>query len=226
MQKTLQTSEFWMTLLLAIASVAKPLGFPQVEELVKQYGAIVVGLILQRVLSKTLKPGQAPFRALAVVGLGALLLCGQPVRAVAAEPVLKAFAGVNGAWFDGPGTAFPADLEAGVNGRASLEQHLSLVAAGYYGFDHSYFRGSSGFRLTPTDDSSNFSVGIGAQYQISSQTSLKANQWEGEAVFGWRPAPQFWPHLYTVGQGGWGLKSKTMSAYLGLRYEIARGFYR
>ena len=57
-----KTSEFWMTIVGAGAVIAETLGVPHATELVTKYGPIVIGLVLQRVLSKTLKPGQVPFQ--------------------------------------------------------------------------------------------------------------------------------------------------------------------
>jgi len=60
--KPWHTSEFWMSILLGAAMVAGAFGFTQATEWVNQFGPIAVGLILQRLLSKTVK-GQVPFTA-------------------------------------------------------------------------------------------------------------------------------------------------------------------
>jgi len=130
-------------------------------------------------------------------------------------------AGVNGAWFDGNSAAFPSDFEAGGNVAASLSPHLAWVGATYYGFDHSYFRWSTGGRVTVTDvDNKNFSVGLGMQYHGASEAELRPSEWAPDASFGWVIMPDQLPNLLVVGQGSYGLESNQARAIVGLRYKI------
>jgi hypothetical protein len=57
-----QTSEFWMSLLFGLAGIASAFGFDQAKDWVEKFGPIIIGLILQRVLSKSVK-GEVPFTA-------------------------------------------------------------------------------------------------------------------------------------------------------------------
>lgn len=147
-------------------------------------------------------------------------------RAADLSEVVKFAAGVNGAWWDGPGTAFPADVEAGGLARASLSPHLSAVGSAWYGFDHSYLRSAVGARATVTDvDDPNFSVGLGIQYHMASESELRPNEWAADASFGWVPSPTKWPNLIVAGTGSYGLRSSKAWATLGLRYAFnLRGF--
>ena len=140
--------------------------------------------------------------------------------------VVKVAAGVNGVWWDGPGTAFPADFEAGGSARASLSPHISAVGGVYYGFDHSYIRSAVGGRFTVTDvDDPHFSVGLGAQYHMASESEMRPNEWAADASFGWVPSPEHWPNLVVVGTGSYGLRSSRAWASLGIRYAFnLRGF--
>ena len=154
--------------------------------------------------------------------LAALLLClAVPVHAADLGDVVSVWGGVNGAWFDGPDTAFPADLEVGGNAAASLSPHLSAVGAVYYGFDHSYVRWSAGGRVTVTDvDNKDFSVGLGLQYRGASEAELQPNEWAYDASFGVKPFAAKWPKLSVVGQGWYGIESQRAGAILGLRYML------
>lgn len=155
--------------------------------------------------------------------IACMMISCMAVSAQAADlgDVVKLAAGVNGAWFDGTTTAFNADFEAGGNAAASLSPHLSWVGAAYYGFDHSYFRWSTGGRVTVTDtENPNFSVGLGIQYHGASEAELKPAEWAPDASFGWLPAPDRWPALAVIGQAGYGLETNRTRAILGLRYRI------
>lgn len=57
-----QTSEFWMSLVGAAGLVCSGLGLPHAAEAIGKYGPMLAGLVLQRVLSKAVKPGQVPFQ--------------------------------------------------------------------------------------------------------------------------------------------------------------------
>lgn len=135
--------------------------------------------------------------------------------------IVKLAAGVNAAWFTGPETSFPSDIEACGNAAMSLSPHLSLVGDAAYGFDHSYFRGSGGARVTVTDtENPNFSVGLGISYHAASEPGVRPNEWCPEAAVGWLPFAERWPALSAVAKAGYGLKEKGSFAQAGLRWKI------
>jgi hypothetical protein len=133
--------------------------------------------------------------------------------------VVQVYAGANGIWFDGPDGP-PGDLELGGAARASLSPHMSLVGGGFYGVNHSYFRGSAGLRLTVSDvDNPNFSVGVGLQYQASTKPSIRPQEWAPDVSIGWRP----WPSLdrVTVGaQASYGMDSNRAYLIAAIRYRL------
>lgn len=151
--------------------------------------------------------------------LAALLLVAAPVHAQAPS-VVKAAIGANGVWFDD--TAKPSDFELGGNVRASLSPHIAAVGAGYYGFSNSYLRGSAGIRITATDvDNPDFSVGLGMQYNFSSEPSIRPEEWTPDASIGWRPWPAEMPNVILVAQGSYGLDSNTAYVIVGARYALS-----
>src|SRR4249920_1914303 len=112
------------------------------------------------------------------------MLCAMP--ASAQTSVVKAALGAQGVWYDD--NVKPSDFELGGNVRASLSPHISAVGAGYYGFAHSYLRGSAGFRITATEvDDPDFSIGLGMVYNFSSEPSIRPEEWTPDASMGWRP---------------------------------------
>jgi hypothetical protein len=147
-----------------------------------------------------------------------MMLCLLAARQATAEPVLRAYAGANGVWYDGDN---PNDFEAGGNLRASLSPHISLVGAGYYGFSHSYLRGSAGLRITATDaNDPNFSVGIGMQRHFSSEPDIRPEEWAPDASIGWRPWAATNPRVILIAQAGYGLDTEKAFALAGVRYEF------
>lgn len=153
--------------------------------------------------------------------IAALVLAAAPALG---SPIVKVYAGAQGAWFDD--AARPSDFEAGANGRASLSPHIDLVASTYYGFSHSYLRGSGGVRITATDvDDPNFSIGLGLQYQASSEPAIRAEEWAPDVSIGWRPWPLDLPKVVLIGQGSYGLTSNQANIVAGVRYELG-GFGR
>lgn len=133
--------------------------------------------------------------------------------------VVRFAVGVNGAWYDEE--AYPSDFEVGGTARASLQPHLSLVGATFYGVNESYLRGSLGARYTVTDvDNPNFSIGVGAQYNVSSEPAVRPEEWTGDVSLGLRPwlADMAW--LILIGQGSFGFDTGKMVAYVGARAEI------
>lgn len=135
--------------------------------------------------------------------------------------VVNLYAGANGVWFDDD--ARPSDLELGGNVAASLQPNIAAVGAAYFGVDHSYLRGSLGVRVTATDvDNPLFSIGLGIQYQASSEPELRPEEWCPDASIGWRP----WPtqkDWIVVGQAAYGLDSNNAYLVAGIRYNIHTG---
>lgn len=134
-----------------------------------------------------------------------------------ADPVVKVYAGVNTASFQG---GFPSDFELGGTARASLSDHLSLVGGTFYGFGGSYLRGSAGVRVTATDvNDPNFNVGFGISYQASSEPTLRPQEWCPEVVVGYRlPA---YSKVIIGAQGSYGLNSRSAMLVLAARYNVA-----
>ena len=139
-----------------------------------------------------------------------------------ADQVIKAYAGVNGIWIDDQ--ARPSDFEAGGNLRTSLSPHISLVGGAYYGFGHSYLRGSVGARITATDvDDPNFSVGVGLQYHASSEPAVRSEGWAPDVTIGWRPQPVQWPAVVLIAQGSYMSSQNEAVLIAGVRYDLGVG---
>jgi hypothetical protein len=152
------------------------------------------------------------------------LLCA--ATATAQEPVFKIYGGANAVWFnvsdEGP-VALPSDFELGGNARASLSPHISFVSSVYFGMDHSYVRGTGGLRVTATDvNDPNFSIGLGIQYQASSEPDLRPEELAPDVSIGWKPWPETRPELVVGAQGGYGLDSGQAHVLLALRYYIGK----
>lgn len=146
-------------------------------------------------------------------------LCAE--AALSAEPPLHVAAGVNGAWLDGPGSAFPADFEAGGSGWSSLSPHLSAVGSAWYGFAHTYARYDGGLRVTASDVlNPDFNTFLGVGYRGGSKKSVGPNEWAANAGFGWRFAPDTYPDLTVAGVASYGLTSSRVLVSIGLRYAI------
>lgn len=151
--------------------------------------------------------------------IAALLFVAAP--ALAGTPAIRTAAGVNGIWFDD--NAKPSDFELGGNVAASLSPHISLVGAGYYGFQHSYLRGCAGFRVTATDvEDENFSVDLGMQYHFSSEPAIRPEEWAPDASFGWRPWPVEMPNIIVGAQGSYGLDSNKAYVIVAVRYILGK----
>ena len=137
-----------------------------------------------------------------------------------ADQILTTAIGANGIWFDGV-TAMPSDFEVGGNVAASLQPHISLVGAGYYGFAHSYVRGSLGARFTATNpDDPNFSVDLGGQYHMSSEPSIRPEGFAPDASIGWRPWPLQLPAIIVVAQGSYNITANQASVIAGVRLAL------
>lgn len=144
-----------------------------------------------------------------------------PAQSATLEEVVKVAVGVNGVWFDGANAAFPSDIEAGAAGRASLSPHISVVGGAFYGFDHSYFRGSVGPRVTISDvENRDFSMGLGIQYEWASEASVRPNEWAPAAAVGFRPWPLQAPKIIVGGDASYGLTSNKVRATIAVRYAL------
>jgi hypothetical protein len=156
-----------------------------------------------------------------------LIVLAIPKPAHAQEPVLKAFVGANGLWYDSQELVrFPSDFELGANLRASLSPHISAVAAGYRGVNHEYWRGSAGLRFTVTDvNNPNLSLGLGGQYHFSDDHSVRPEEFAPDVSLGWVPWPTQ-PRVVLVGQAGYGLQSQQAWALAGLRLAVWQGVNR
>lgn len=156
--------------------------------------------------------------------LAALVLCCTlaPLAHAAEKPAPVNFAaGVNGAWLDGPGAAFPADVEAGGSAFSSLSPHLSAFVDSYYGFSHSYVRWDGGVKATVTDvDNKNLSVYLALKYRGGSIRAMKPDEWAAGTGIGWKPNPAAWPRLVIGADASYGLESNRVIAYLAARYLI------
>lgn len=156
----------------------------------------------------------------------ALLLVAGPVLAQTVPPqrvewrdVIKVAVGANGIWFDD--NAKPSDFELGGNIAASLSPHVAVVGSTYYGFDHSYVRGATGFRITSSNvEDPNFSVGLGMQYNFSSENDIRPQEWTPDASLGFRPWPEEMPNVILIAQGSYGLDSNRAYVIAGVRYKL------
>lgn len=158
-------------------------------------------------------------KILLFAALAALLV--SPARAATLEEVVKVAVGVNGVWFDGVNAAFPSDVEAGMTGRASLSPHISVVSSAFYGFDHSYFRGSVGPRITISDvENRDFSMGLGIQYEWASEVEVRPNEWAPAAAVGFKPWPLQAPKVIVGGDASYGLTSNKVRATIAVRYAL------
>jgi len=118
----------------------------------------------------------------------------------------------------------PDDFELGANVSASLSPHISAVGAGYWGFAHSYLRGSAGARFTASNpDDPNFSVGVGAQYHFSSEPGIRPQGFAPDVSVGYIPWPADMPSVIVIAQGSYNLAADQASALLGVRYKFGGG---
>src|SRR3990172_2894570 len=151
----------------------------------------------------------------------ALVLSTWSVPGFAQLPQTRFYVGGNGIWW--ADTAYPSDFEAGANAAASLSPHISAVASGWYGFAHSYVRAAGGFRITASDPANeNFSIGIGAQYHVSSEPAIHPEELAFDTSIGYRPWPIEQPKLTLVAQGFYGMESKSASVLAGARWTLGR----
>lgn len=130
----------------------------------------------------------------------AALLFAAPAQA---QEVFSVYAGANGIWRDTAG-GDPADFELGGSGIASLSPHIDICGGAWFGTGNSYVRGTIGPRFTATDtENKNFSVGLGAFYQGSSEPAIVVEGWHAEASVGLTPWPAKWPRFVAVAQAAY-----------------------
>ena len=155
-----------------------------------------------------------------LVLISAILVMGMGARLAHSEEVVHVYAGFNGVYFDGV-HPLPDDFELGANASASLSPHISAVGAGYWGFSHTYLRGSAGARFTASNpDDPNFSVGLGAQYHFSSEPDIRPEGVAPDASIGWIPWSVSMPNVILIAQGQYFLKANQASAIIGVHYRF------
>lgn len=147
------------------------------------------------------------------------LLLALSAGTASAQSIVKAAVGAQGIFYDD--TVKPSDFEIGASARASLSPHISAVGSGYYGFQHSYLRGSAGVRVTATNvEDPNFSIGLGMVYNFSSEPAIRPEEWSPDASLGWRPWPVEMPNVLLVANGAYGLDSNNAYVTVGVRYAL------
>lgn len=115
-----------------------------------------------------------------------------------------------------------SDFELGGTGSISLSPHISAIGGAWYGIGQTYLRGTVGARITATDvDDENFSIGIGGQYNATSDTKLRPQGWDADASVGWRPYPVKMPAVQLIAQGAF-FPGQDEAAYMmfGIRYAL------
>lgn len=160
-------------------------------------------------------------RILIALALAAAAACFLAPAAASTEPAFHVAAGANGAWLDGPGAAWPADLEGGCKAWSSLSPHISAVGGLWYGFSHSYIRYDGGLRLTTSDVlNPNFNTFLGILARGGSTSAVGPTELAPDAGFGVKPIPEAWPNVTLTGDASYGLTSKRALVTLGVRYTI------
>jgi hypothetical protein len=135
-----------------------------------------------------------------------------------ADPVITPALGATVVSYD---SGLPSDFELGGTGAASLSPHVSAVAGAWYGLGRTYLRGTAGARITATDvQNENFSIGIGGQYNASSDPDIRPEGWDADGTIGWRPYPEKLPQVVLIAQGAYMFDSKVSYLTLGLRYAL------
>ena len=153
--------------------------------------------------------------------IAACVLLAQPAKSAPAD-ALRLYAGANAVWLDGPGTAWPVDVEASGNAAASLSPHLTLTGSLAYGFSHSYLRGDGGVRVTATDAANpDFDLFLGG-----SVAAVQPSEWAPYAGVGWRPNPARWPALSVGAKSSLGLTSDRTMSTVAVRYALPFNLFR
>lgn len=146
-----------------------------------------------------------------------LILCAWPAHA--AKPLLFGAVGANGAWLDGSGSQFPADVEAHGVLWAGVSPHIDVGANADWGITHSYLRGEGWAKVTATDtENPDFNLYLKVGYRGGSVSALKPAEWGAGAGFGWRPMPERFPRFLLTGDATRGFDSERLLATLGGRY--------
>lgn len=154
-----------------------------------------------------------------ILAAAALLFLCVALRCASADPVITPSLGANVVTFDKQSR--PSDFELGGTGALSVSPHISAVAGAWYGVGRTYLRGSIGARITATDvQNENFSIGLGAQYNGSSDPDLRPEGWDGDATIGWRPYPDRMPNVALVAQGAYLFTTQEAQMTLGIRYAL------
>ena len=151
------------------------------------------------------------------------LLSAWPAFAQTTYPPAKVFGvalGAHGVWLDGATASMVSDVEGGLNLRASLSPHISLVGSGGYGFRNQYITGAGGVRITATDvKDRTFSIGVGIQYRWADDIAYGAKEWMPDVGLGWRPWADL-PDLILTGSGAYGMSSERVRATAGIRFRV------
>lgn len=162
-------------------------------------------------------------RRIFTIAASLALLSAWPAFAQIAPPPANVFGialGAHGVWLDGASAATVSDIEGGLNARASLSPHISLVGSGGYGFVNEYLTGAGGLRITATDvKDRTFSVGVGIQYRWYDDIAYGLREWMPDVGVGWRPWADV-PNFIISGTGAYGMTSKRARATLGARFVL------
>lgn len=159
-----------------------------------------------------------------------LLLFAWP--AMAAKPLLFGAVGANGAWLDGPDSAFPADVEAHGVLWAGATPHIDVGFNGDWGLTHSYLRGEGWAKVTATDENDpNFNIFLKVGYRGGSTSAVQPAEWGAGAGLGWVPKPDRFPRFIVTAEAvrGFGNKSRGLDpgkliATFGGRYYFPISF--
>lgn len=164
---------------------------------------------------------------LLLIILGCVLLGAPNAHSAGLMDGFGVAAGVNGTWFQGPDTQFPAEFEAGFTPSLSLEPHITIVADVAYGFTHSYFRWCPDLRFTATNaDNPDFDAFIGIAYRGGSISALQPNEWAPTAGFGWTPLPDQFRRFKVIGKVSIGLDSSQLISSAEARYAFPVGVFK
>lgn len=159
-------------------------------------------------------------RSVLIAALAAALFS-VPAQAAKFSEVVSFAVGANAAWLHGPDAGWAVEPEVGGGAHASLSPHISLVGGAYYGLTESYLRWAGGVRVTATDvDNRNFNVFIGLRRRGGSEASVRPDEWEADAGFGWRPSPEAFPRIVLGVDSGVGLKSNRSLTVAAIRYTF------
>jgi len=135
-----------------------------------------------------------------------------------ADPMVGFALGANGVWVDEE--AQPSDYELGAAMQISVQPNISFPVQAWYGIEHSYARAIGGVHITATDaNRQDFSVGLGGEYQFSTEEDIRPQEWRWTAHMGITPIATF-PRLLLTAKGAYGTESLQADVLLGVRYVI------